>query len=729
MAEMKVQIGVDATGLDNGLDKASASVNKFGQATKEVGKTATRAGKQVRTNAVPAMTSFSQVIQDAPYGIRGVANNITQLTMQMGHLSKNAGGTGNALKSMLTTLAGPAGILLAVSVVTSLLVSYGDKLSFGASQAEKLKMKQEELTKSLKEYEEGLLGVQKAELKGSKSSAKELVNLKLLKAQIDDTSLSQNKRVSAVDEITRLYPSYFKGVKKESLLTGSLTPIYNKLTEAILLKAKAQAAASLITANAKKELTLQMQLELSRLKIAQLSARQKKIEANESKRSAIDKNITGGLASANQKELNAEIASEKKLVTDITSIQDESLKLAKKIKDIGGIVPLDFDEDEDKDDKVSDGIDLVVSRIKLQMAKLNESLTGGNLDFSDRIANLMQQFTKESELINAEYKQKEIDAKGNAVKLQSIENDKQTALLNLKKKYNTLGLKQAQGNIKQELAQIQLDGKSTTKSQLDALLLRYQAMGALTREQEQNYRNEKEQIQADGNNAYLLKQNEYLNQLLTNENLNGALRLEIEKLVQANLLAVKNGGVAKLQELAGQSKLLINQEFADTAAAIGDALGNALVSGGNVIESLGGVLLSSLGGVLVKLGKMAIATGIGLEAIKKALQNPFTGGIASIGAGIALVALGSAFKAGAQGLTSGGGGGGGSSSAGSTSSGVSGGSTSSRSYGSSTGGGGGYNSGGGTVVFEIAGQKLVGVLSNTLKRNQSMGGNLTITTG
>ena len=99
------------------VNKGSGSLNKLGKST---------------ANAVPSVQEFSRVIQDAPFGIQGVANNITQLTAQFGNLSKNAGGTKAALKAMLGTLSGPAGILLAVSAVTSLLVSFGDKLKFSA---------------------------------------------------------------------------------------------------------------------------------------------------------------------------------------------------------------------------------------------------------------------------------------------------------------------------------------------------------------------------------------------------------------------------------------------------------------------------------------------------------------------------------------------------------------------------------------------------------------------
>jgi len=105
---------------------------------------------------IPAMTSFSQVIQDAPFGIRGVANNITQLTMQMGTLQTNAGGMTGALKSMAGALAGPAGILLIVSIVTSVMVTYGKEILKLIPGTQSLADKQKTLTESLEKYKEGL---------------------------------------------------------------------------------------------------------------------------------------------------------------------------------------------------------------------------------------------------------------------------------------------------------------------------------------------------------------------------------------------------------------------------------------------------------------------------------------------------------------------------------------------------------------------------------------------
>ena len=93
------------------------------------------------------------------------------------------------------------------------------------------------------------------------------------------------------------------------------------------------------------------------------------------------------------------------------------------------------------------------------------------------------------------------------------------------------------------------------------------------------------------------------------------------------------------------------------------SLGDALINGDNIIQSMGTALLGTLGGILAQLGEMAIAVGVGLEAIKKALStlNP----IVAIAAGGALVALGSMFSAGARKLSQsiGGSGGGGYSSA------------------------------------------------------------------
>jgi hypothetical protein len=137
-----------------------------------------------------------------------------------------------------------------------------------------------------------------------------------------------------------------------------------------------------------------------------------------------------------------------------------------------------------------------------------------------------------------------------------------------------------------------------------------------------------------------------------------------------------------------------------------------LANGGNVIEAVGSSLLSSLGGILTEMGKMAIQIGVGLIAIKIALKslNPAV----AIGAGVALIALGSFFSSKSSSIGGRVGGGGGASS--------SSGSGASNSSFTSSGFGSGGN--GGTVVFEIAGTKLIGVLNNTIGANKRLGGSI-----
>ena len=171
-----------------------------------------------------------------------------------------------------------------------------------------------------------------------------------------------------------------------------------------------------------------------------------------------------------------------------------------------------------------------------------------------------------------------------------------------------------------------------------------------------------------------------------------------------------------LQDFNDQASEIINNGIANTFAGLGEAIGGALASGTNVLEAAGASLLSSLGSVLVQLGQLAIETGVGILAVKTALKtlNPYV----AIAAGVALVALGSAFKGkaakiGDSGGSSGGGGGG----------------STGRDYTSpassvSTGGGSGFTNG--SVVFEISGTSLIGVLSNTLDKNSRLGGTLGI---
>ena len=125
----------DFNKFKSGLDNTAKSHQKLQTSINQTSKAS--------GSATSAVLELGRVVQDAPYGIRGMANNITQLASQMAFATKSAGSFTGALRAMWTALKGPLGIVLAISVVVSAL----DGLYGGQK---KVKEATDETTESLK---------------------------------------------------------------------------------------------------------------------------------------------------------------------------------------------------------------------------------------------------------------------------------------------------------------------------------------------------------------------------------------------------------------------------------------------------------------------------------------------------------------------------------------------------------------------------------------------------
>jgi hypothetical protein len=102
-------------------------------------------------SATSAAMELGRVISDAPYGIRGVANNLSQFASQMAFSAKSTGSLRLAVKDLFTALTGPLGILLVIQAVISAI----EKMSMAKKEA---KEASEKLNEALKKEVETLEG-------------------------------------------------------------------------------------------------------------------------------------------------------------------------------------------------------------------------------------------------------------------------------------------------------------------------------------------------------------------------------------------------------------------------------------------------------------------------------------------------------------------------------------------------------------------------------------------
>lgn len=137
------------------LEQTNQELARLNALGKTFANTSTQSFDKFRVSAGAASGSaiaFNRVIQDAPFGIIGVANNIQQLAEQFSALRATSASTGAAARSFFTSLVSPANLaILAVSAVTAALTSYALTAKQTKSPVEELKDAQDEFNRSLKD--------------------------------------------------------------------------------------------------------------------------------------------------------------------------------------------------------------------------------------------------------------------------------------------------------------------------------------------------------------------------------------------------------------------------------------------------------------------------------------------------------------------------------------------------------------------------------------------------
>lgn len=234
--DLNIKIGANTTDLQTGLSQASSAINNFGT---QVAKVAKPAG-----DATQSLVNLSRIAQDAPYGFMGIANNINPMLESFQRLQKETGSTGNALKSMVAGLAGPAGIGVAIGVATSAIVAFGPKIMEFINQTTDAEKAQKKMRDAL------------AESTGAVEADK--VKLEALLGIVNNVNNSTNEREAALKRLKEQYKGNVELQKADINDGEKLVAIINNITAALMRKAQIEAFSKLIAEEQAKQVRLQI---------------------------------------------------------------------------------------------------------------------------------------------------------------------------------------------------------------------------------------------------------------------------------------------------------------------------------------------------------------------------------------------------------------------------------------------------------------------------------------
>jgi len=215
--------------LAQSADQVADSMNRASTAT---GK-ATNSLKQTNMQ----WTNLALVIQDLPYGFRGIQNNLP------------------ALVGGFAAATGP--IYLGISAVIAAITAWDMGLLNVKDTTKQVKEEQDSYNESLKTSMSSAFG--------------EISQLKSLISVIENTGISIDKRKAALRKLQDEYPEYFKNMSIEKTKIEELDTATNNLTQAIIARAEANAMTSEVEKLATQRYENTKQIEANELAILNLT--------------------------------------------------------------------------------------------------------------------------------------------------------------------------------------------------------------------------------------------------------------------------------------------------------------------------------------------------------------------------------------------------------------------------------------------------------------------------
>jgi CII-binding regulator of phage lambda lysogenization HflD len=141
-------------------------------------------------SASASVLEMGRVISDSNYGIRGVANNLSQLASNMVYTARSAGGLAAGLKSIWSAILGPLGILLAIQGLIALWERYD--------------MKQDEVRRGLKETEGGIEEFDKTLATSTATVEEAILKLETYAEAYEESEAGTIKNTNALKELKDL---------------------------------------------------------------------------------------------------------------------------------------------------------------------------------------------------------------------------------------------------------------------------------------------------------------------------------------------------------------------------------------------------------------------------------------------------------------------------------------------------------------------------------------------